>query len=44
MASMKVKKRDVSRWGIYNIKKKVNNKNFIIKSVIEKPSIKKRTI
>ena len=40
MASMKGNKRDVSRWGIYNIKKKVNNKNFIIKSVIEKPSIK----
>ena len=41
MASMKVNKRDVSRGGIYNIKKKVNNKNFIIKSVIEKPSIKR---
>jgi UTP--glucose-1-phosphate uridylyltransferase len=40
MASMKVDKKKVSRWGIYNIKKKVNNKNFIIKSVIEKPSIK----
>ena len=35
-----VNKRDVSRWGIYNIKKKVNNKNFIIKSVVEKPSFK----
>ncbi|MDB9983295.1 sugar phosphate nucleotidyltransferase [Candidatus Pelagibacter sp.] len=41
MASMKVKKKDVSRWGIYNIKKKLGNKNFIIKSVVEKPSIKK---
>ena len=40
MASMKVNKKDVSRWGIYNIKKKLNNKNFIIKSVVEKPSIK----
>jgi UTP--glucose-1-phosphate uridylyltransferase len=40
MASMKVKKKDVSRWGIYNIDKKINNKNFIIKSVVEKPSIK----
>ena len=41
MASMKVNKRDVSRWGIYNIKKKVDDKNFIIQSVIEKPSINK---
>ena len=40
MASMKVRKNDVSRWGIYNLKKKINNKNFIIKSVIEKPTIK----
>ena len=41
MASMKVDKKKVSRWGIYEIKKKVNNKNFMIKSVVEKPSIKK---
>jgi UTP--glucose-1-phosphate uridylyltransferase len=40
MASMKVGKNDVSRWGIYDIRKKIDNKNFIIKSVIEKPSIK----
>jgi len=40
MASMKVSKSEVSRWGIYNIKEKINNKNFIIKSVVEKPSIK----
>ena len=40
MASMQVRKKDVSRWGIYEVKKKINNKNFIIKSVIEKPSIK----
>jgi UTP--glucose-1-phosphate uridylyltransferase len=40
MASMKVDKKEVSRWGIYDIKKKINNKNFIIKSVVEKPSIK----
>ena len=40
MASMKVKKNEVSRWGIYNVKKKINNKNFVIKSVVEKPSIK----
>jgi len=41
MASMKVSKNDVSRWGVFNIKKKINNKNFIIKSVIEKPPIEK---
>ena len=41
MASMKVNKNDVSRWGIYNVKKKIDNMNFIIKSVVEKPSIKK---
>jgi len=40
MASMKVSKNEVSRWGIYNVKKKINDKNFIIKSVVEKPSIK----
>ena len=40
MASMKVNKKDVSRWGIYNIKNTIDNKNFIIKSVVEKPTIK----
>ena len=40
MASMKVSKNDVSRWGIYNVKKNINNKNFIIKSVVEKPTVK----
>ncbi len=39
IASKKVKKRDVSRWGIFDMKK-LNKKNFIIKDVIEKPSIK----
>ncbi len=38
MASIKVKKKDVSRWGIYSVKKKINKRNFIIKDVIEKPS------
>jgi len=38
MASMKVSKKEVSRWGIYNIKKKIDNKNFVIQGVIEKPS------
>jgi len=41
MASMKVNKNNVSRWGIYNIKKKIDKRNFIIKSVVEKPTIKK---
>jgi UTP--glucose-1-phosphate uridylyltransferase len=40
MASMKVAKNEVTRWGIYEVKKKVNNKNFIIQSVVEKPSVK----
>ena len=40
MASMKVKKNNVSRWGIYKINKKLNNRNFIIEGVVEKPSKK----
>ena len=39
MASIKVKKNNVSRWGIYSIKKKLNKKNFIINDVVEKPSV-----
>jgi len=35
-----VNKKEVSRWGIYSVKKKIDNKNFTIKNVIEKPSIK----
>ena len=40
MASMNVRKKNVSRWGIYSIKKKINKNNFIIQDVIEKPSLK----
>ena len=40
MASMRIKKNEVTRWGIYDIKKKIDNKNFIIQNVVEKPSIK----
>jgi len=40
MASMNVKKNNVSRWGIYKLNKKLNKKNFLIEDVIEKPSIK----
>ena len=41
MASMKVKKNNVSRWGIYSVSKRLNKDNFFIKDVIEKPTIKK---
>jgi len=41
MASMNVNRKTVSRWGIYDIKKKLPGNNFIIRNVIEKPSIKK---
>ena len=40
MASMNVSKQNVSRWGIFDIKKKINKQNFIIRDVVEKPSIK----
>ena len=40
MASMRVDKRTVSRWGIYKLGKKLDKKNYIIKDVNEKPSIK----
>ncbi len=43
IASMNVKKKDVSRWGIFKLSKKIDKTNFIIKGVIEKPSIKKAT-
>ena len=40
MASMKVKRNNVSRWGIYKINKKLNKRNYIIDGVVEKPSVK----
>tara|TARA_B100000965_G_scaffold331448_1_gene295616 strand:+ start:14 stop:829 length:816 start_codon:yes stop_codon:yes gene_type:complete len=40
MASMKVNKKTVNRWGIYEKKKNINKNNFYIKDVIEKPDIK----
>ena len=40
MASMDVNKKTVSRWGIYKIDKKIDKSNYLIKDVIEKPSIK----
>ena len=39
MASMLVKKKTVKRWGIYSILSKINESNFYIKDVIEKPEI-----
>ena len=39
IASKKVNKSDVSRWGIFNIKK-INKNDFVIKDVVEKPTIK----
>ena len=40
MASLNVKKKSVERWGIYKIEKKLNKNNFLIRGVVEKPSIK----
>ncbi len=39
MASMNVNKKNVSRWGIFKLGKKLNKKNYFIKGVVEKPSI-----
>ena len=39
MASMNVNKKTVSRWGIFNLGKKFDKKNHLIKDVVEKPSI-----
>tara|TARA_Y100000590_G_scaffold365717_1_gene424704 strand:- start:275 stop:619 length:345 start_codon:yes stop_codon:yes gene_type:complete len=37
---MKVSKKNVSRWGIYKLNKKLNKKNYLIDGVVEKPSVK----
>ena len=39
IAAKRVKKTNVSRWGIFDIKK-INKRNFIIKDVVEKPTVK----
>ena len=39
IASKKVKKNNVSRWGIFDFKR-INKRNFLIKDVVEKPSMK----
>ena len=41
MASMSVRKNNVSRWGIYNLKTKLDKNNYLISGVTEKPSISK---
>ena len=41
MASMPVNKKDVSRWGIYRLSKRIDNENYLISSVVEKPKISK---
>ena len=40
MASMSVNKKTVSRWGIFNLGKKLNKTDYLIKGVVEKPTIK----
>ena len=40
MASMRVKKNNVTRWGIYKINKKLNKRNFVIEGVVEKPTVR----
>ena len=40
MASMKINRKTVNRWGIYSVKSIINNNNFFINDVIEKPEIK----
>ena len=39
MASMRVNKKTVNRWGIFKKKENINKINFYIKDVIEKPEI-----
>ena len=39
IASMNVNKKTVSRWGIFKLSKMLDKKNYLIKDVIEKPSI-----
>jgi len=40
IASMKVNKKKVNRWGIFSKKKAINKNNFYISDVIEKPNFK----
>ncbi len=40
IASMKVNKKTVNRWGIFSKKKNINKNNFYISDVVEKPEFK----
>ena len=40
IASMNVNKKTVSRWGIFELSKKFDKKNYLIKDVIEKPTVR----
>ncbi len=40
MASLKVKRNNVERWGIYTIAKTIDKNNFKISNVVEKPNSK----
>ena len=40
MASMKVDRKNVNRWGIYSKESTINRNNFYIKDVVEKPNAK----
>ena len=40
MASMRVNKKTVNRWGIYSKNSDITKNNFYIKDVVEKPNIK----
>jgi len=37
---MKVNKKNVSRWGIFKLGKKIDNRNHLIDDVVEKPSVR----
>tara|TARA_Y100000590_G_scaffold448414_1_gene585013 strand:- start:1184 stop:1999 length:816 start_codon:yes stop_codon:yes gene_type:complete len=41
MASMKVNKKSVNRWGIYSKRKNIDKNNFYINDVVEKPNVNK---
>ena len=40
IASMKVERKNISRYGIFKLSKKIDKSNYLIEDVIEKPSIK----
>ncbi len=40
MASMKVKRDNVNRWGIYSLSSNLDKNNFVISDVVEKPNVK----